>query len=172
MSAFEKAFDLLIGHEGGYSTDRADRGNWTGGAVGKGEFKGTKYGISAAAYPALDIKNLTIAQARAIYKRDYWDKVRGDDLPPAFALIAFDAAVNAGVRPGSRFLQMALRVGADGVIGPQTIAAARAARDQVGVMVEALAQRAEYNRKVPSADAHGLGWSRRLFKLAFQAIDF
>ena len=55
---FEKAFERLIGHEGGYSTDRNDPGNWTGGKVGSGTFKGTKYGIAANTYPNLDIKNL------------------------------------------------------------------------------------------------------------------
>ena len=56
---FDKAFELLIGHEGGYTTNPKDAGNWTGGKQGVGVNKGTKYGIAANSYPSLDIKNLT-----------------------------------------------------------------------------------------------------------------
>ena len=59
---FDEAFRRLIGHEGGYSTDRRDPGNWTGGKVGVGVLKGTKYGIAANTYPNLDIKNLVVFQ--------------------------------------------------------------------------------------------------------------
>lgn len=169
---FEKAFTLLIGHEGGYSLDRNDRGNWTGGAVGRGALRGTKYGISAASYPQVDIANLTLGDAKAIYKRDYWDRVRGDELPPALALLTFDAAVNAGVAAGSRFLQAALGVKVDGMIGSKTVAAARKVKNIDSVMAECLAQRNEYNRNAPSAHVHGLGWSRRLFMLAYQSVKF
>lgn len=47
MITFEEAFDRLIGHEGGYSDDPTDNGNWTGGKRGAGLLKGTKYGIGA-----------------------------------------------------------------------------------------------------------------------------
>ena len=63
--AFDQAFAAVIGHEGGYTSDARDPGNWTGGAVGQGACKGTQWGISAAAYPALDIAGLTPAAARA-----------------------------------------------------------------------------------------------------------
>ena len=59
-------------NEGGYENNPNDSGNWTGGKVGEGELKGTKYGISASEFPALDIVNLTEAEAQAIYKSKYW----------------------------------------------------------------------------------------------------
>ena len=59
-------FPFVIGHEGKWGNDRRDRGNWTSGVIGKGELKGTKYGVAAHAYPELDIKNLTIDDARKI----------------------------------------------------------------------------------------------------------
>jgi len=59
MDTFDQAFALVVGIEGGFSTDQNDPGNWTSGKVCIGEFKGTKYGISAASYPHLDIPNLT-----------------------------------------------------------------------------------------------------------------
>jgi hypothetical protein len=67
--SFDQAFHRLIGHEGGYSDDRRDPGNWTKGKIGAGILKGTKYGLAANTYPNLDIKNLTLAQAKEIYKK-------------------------------------------------------------------------------------------------------
>src|SRR5207302_958519 len=60
MATFDKAIGTVLEHEGGYSFDPNDPG---------GE---TKYGISRKAYPGLDVKALTLDQAKAIYKRDYW----------------------------------------------------------------------------------------------------
>jgi len=69
--SFEEAFRRLIGHEGGYSKDKRDPGNWTGGKVGGvGILKGTKFGLAANTYN-LDIKNITLAQAKEIYQRDW-----------------------------------------------------------------------------------------------------
>jgi Glycosyl hydrolase 108 len=94
---FDQAFELVIGSEGGYSDDRNDPGNWTGGEVGVGELKGTKYGVSAASYPDLNIKGLTVDDAKTIYERDYWNKAGCPDMPPRLAYTCFDAAVNNGV---------------------------------------------------------------------------
>jgi lysozyme family protein len=80
MDNFANCFAFTLGAEGGYSNNPGDPGNWTGGAVGHGEVRGTKYGISASAYPALDIANLTEAQAEEIYRRDYWASLHGDEL--------------------------------------------------------------------------------------------
>ena len=125
MSAFDDCFKALLGEEGVLSTDRNDRGNWTGGDVGKGTFVGSKYGISAAAYPTLDIVNLTVEQAKVIAKRDYWDRVRGDELPPHFAGALFDMAYNQGAATAIKIFQKALGVGQDGVFGDGTMAAFR-----------------------------------------------
>lgn len=76
-SAFDAAFALTVGEEGGFSQDPRDGGNWTGGAPGKGSLRGTKYGISAASYPTLHIDALTLADAKAIYRRDFWGAVAG-----------------------------------------------------------------------------------------------
>lgn len=157
MTAFDQAFGVVVGHEGGYVHDPRDPG---------GE---TQWGISHRAYPSLNIAALTQDDARAIYRRDYWDRVRADDLPPPLALVVFDAAVNAGVGRAVRWLQGALGVPADGAMGPRTIAAARAAR-VVDVMAEMTAQRLAFMAGLPGWQAFGLGWSRRLCRLPFEAM--
>ena len=126
MTAFDDSFKQLIGEEGTLSTDRTDPGNWTGGAVGVGKLVGTKYGISAKSYPTIDIPNLTLADAKAIAKRDYWDTVHGDDLPVAIAHALFDMAFNQGVMTAIKVFQRAVGVTQDGVFGDVTMAAFKA----------------------------------------------
>ena len=82
---FESVIDGLIRREGGYVNSKNDPG---------GE---TRWGISKRYYPHLDIKNLTVEQAKAIYRKDYWGKLGADKLPAHMREIAFDAAVNQGV---------------------------------------------------------------------------
>ncbi len=92
-----RSIDFVLAHEGGYQNNPADIGNWTGGAQGAGENKGTNFGISAASYPNLDIVNLTREQAIAIYQRDYWIPSGASALAWPACLIAFDTAVLHGV---------------------------------------------------------------------------
>lgn len=154
--------------EGGLSMDPNDPGNWTGGSVGVGEMLGTKFGISAAAYPMLDIKSLSRDDAVAIYFRDYWSKIRGDDLPPRVAGVILDSAVNQGPGTAVKLLQTALGLKGqqiDGSVGPGTIAAARGV-DQDDLVPEILALRALRYTKAPAAEfaRDGKGWFIRLFR--------
>lgn len=91
--------------EGGYSDNPDDHGNWTGGRKGHGELKGTKYGVSAASYPQLDIRNLTMAEADAIFFRDYWQASGAASLPWPGCLLAFDTAVLHGVETSREWQQ-------------------------------------------------------------------
>lgn len=97
MDAFRIALNFTLKWEGGYTDNPRDPGNWTGGEEGKGQLKGTKYGISAAAFPNLDIRNLTVEQAGEIYRTRYWDPIGGDSLPFPASMAVFDFAVNSGV---------------------------------------------------------------------------
>ena len=165
MDKFTRCFNFTVAAEGGYSNSAADPGNWTGGAVGSGKLLGTKFGISAAAYPQLDIASLTASAAEAIYQRDYWAPIQGDSLPDPVALVAFDAAVNAGPRQAVTWLQQALGIAADGVLGQQSLAALGDG-DPATVAREALARRVDYSARLPTWSAFGLGWSRRFIALA------
>ena len=115
---FDTAFQLLIEKEGGYVNDPYDKG---------GE---TKYGISKRAYPNLDIKNLTLEQAKQIYYKDYWLKSKADKMPPKLSIIHFDTAVNTGVNTANKILQKALNkqgfnLTVDGIIGNKTLSAVK-----------------------------------------------
>ena len=121
-SDWPKAIDFVLRMEAGenyatdptgcYSNDPKDSG---------GE---TKWGISKKAFPDLDIKNLTLDQAKTIYINEYWNEVHGDELPWAFAVACMDMAVNEGCNEARRMLQVALGVNVDGNIGSDTVKAA------------------------------------------------
>lgn len=169
---FNLAFTLLIGVEGGYSTDPNDPGNWTGGAVGVGECKGTMYGVSAASYPEHDIANLTLLEVKAIYRDDYWEPAGCPDMSGRLALVVFDAAVNNGLSRAVTWLQEALGVSADGVYGPQTRDALAAAEYDEADMVlaqEVHAQRIYFMAGLDTWSEYGLGWSRRLALIPLEA---
>lgn len=146
---FEEAFQRVVGHEGGYVNDPADRG---------GE---TKFGISKRAYPALNIAALTLADARAIYRRDYWDLCRCDLMPEPLAFAVFDLAVNAGRHAATKDLQLALGLIPDGVLGPDTLAALHAC-DGLRTPVKVHASGLERRTNAPTGPQHGRGWTRRV----------
>lgn len=151
--SFDKAFEAVIGVEGGYVNDPDDPG---------GE---TKYGISKRAYPAVDIKTLTVETAKAIYRHDYWDKVRGDALPWPLSFFVFDAAVNTGVAPAVILLQKLLRLPRDGILGKATLEAATKV-DLRDAVPRYLALRALRYTGTRNFDKYGEGWLFRLFSLA------
>lgn len=158
---FDQAFAKVIGHEGGFTNDSRDRGNWTTGVIGKGELKGTKYGISAMAYPDLDIRNLTTDQAKDIYHNDYWNKLQLDQLPDAVRFDLFDAAINSGIGNAAKFLQRAAGVTADGVIGAKTIAAANALPPHT-LDKRLNGYRLMFLTDIATFNTYGKGWVRRV----------
>jgi lysozyme family protein len=160
MMNFDKAFERLIAHEGGYSDDSRDPGNWTGGKVGVGTCKGTKYGLAANTYPNLDIKNLTIEQAKEIYKRDWWDKLGADQLHPAIVFQLWDFAVNAGKCRAVKELQQVAGVPDDGIIGPATIAAVKKL-DINDVLLGLTAERLRFYTSLSTFATYGKGWVNR-----------
>ncbi len=173
MDSFDRCFEIVLGMEGAFTSDSADPGNWTGGGVGLGVCNGTKFGISAAAYPDLDIFALTADQAKALYRRDYWAKVSGDQLPPPLALMVFDAAVNNGGHRACVWLQQAVGVVVDGVVGAITLGAVTeaAARPDgaTALCVEFLTQRLLFMVELSTWPTFGQGWARRLFRLPYDA---
>jgi lysozyme family protein len=150
MDAFEAAFALVVGVEGGYVKDGADPGG------------ATKFGISARSHPDVDIARLTLEDAKAIYARDYWARNRCGEMPWRWGLALFDGSVNQGeVVP---LLQRALRTVEDGFIGPETMAAlAHAGDDDFDGF---LALRAERYAATSEFSRYGLGWLKRLFRVA------
>src|SRR5690625_2843852 len=146
---FNKTVRKVINLEGGLSLDPDDRGNWSGGQKGVGELRGTKYGISAMSYPHLDITSLTVDDAISIYRRDYWDAINGDDLPPALAVVAFDAAVNSGVGAAKRLLEQSN-----------------------GSLLDFIGRRFLHYTGLNQWQLYGRGWTRRFAEIVRLASQF
>jgi lysozyme family protein len=128
MADAKTAFLITIDpeHEGGFQNLHNDRGNWTGGQVGAGLLKGTKYGISAAQFPTLDIENLTPEQAIEIYVEGYWKTLYSQIDSQEIANKLADLGVLFGVGTAVRMLQVTLGITADGNFGPGTLEATNA----------------------------------------------
>jgi len=158
---YDACISKVLAYEGGFQNDPNDSGNWTGCKVGAGTNRGTNRGISACSYPNEDIRGMTEARAKEIYRADYWDKVCGDDLPAGPDLCTFDGAVNSGPSRGVKWLQRAVGVPDDGVVGPQTIAAANAAIDHVTIdrMCD---DRMKFLRGLETWPLYGTGWTNRV----------
>ncbi len=130
----------------------------------------TKYGISQRAHPDLDIRNLSEAEAKQIYLHQYWMPAKVNELPDVLKLAQFDASVNTGVKRANKLLQKALKVQADGIVGPVTI---KAAHDKgAGVLTSVLAHRALFYvglaTKKPANSKYLFGWLRRVFDLVIE----
>ena len=160
---YDEAFEKVIGHEGGYVNHPADPG---------GE---TKYGVTDRADGKVDgyididgdgvgdvpVKQLTLEDAKIIYKRDYWDKCRAEHLPPEIRYAHFDMAVNAGIGAAAKNLQRAAGVTVDGAIGPQTLQAAM--KVTIG---DYMFYRAVHYMRItarnPKLTKFGKGWANRI----------
>jgi lysozyme family protein len=156
MANFGEAIVKTLAKEGGsrFTNVSSDKGG------------ATKYGISQAAYPTLDIPNLTEQQARDIYKRDYWDRVRGDDIKSdLIAENIFDTAVNMGVRTASRLVQITLSIDpADGIIGSASLAVINQQDEKIFIANFTLAKIARYAHicnKDSTQNKFLLGWINR-----------
>lgn len=149
-TSFESAFEELIGNEGGYSNNPADPG---------GE---TMFGVTARVARANgyhgNMRDLTLDQAKAIAKSQYWDKFQCDQFDSRIGFQLFDAAYNGGYP--AQWLQQAAGVSSDGIIGAGTVGAVRSS-DPLKIIMRFDAYRLKYlaSLKMPTfAD----GWMNRI----------
>jgi lysozyme family protein len=163
------SLSLVFGHEGGFTNDRDDRGNWTTGKIGSGVLKGTKYGISAMSYPRLDIKNLTLAKAAEIYRKDYAGPIRFDSLPAGVNHAVLDFAINSGATRAVIGLQRAVGVADDGKMGPITLAAINKANPATTIKTMC-AGRLALLRDLSTWPRYGKGWTTRVNRVEREAL--
>jgi hypothetical protein len=108
-----------------------------------------------------DMKALKKEDVKPVYKRDYWDSVRGDDLPTGVDYAVFDFAINAGPAAARKMIQKALGVTADGSIGPATL---KAIQDAEGKdLLEKFSHSKEaFYKSLPTFPTYGKGWLKRV----------
>ena len=164
MSDFDIGYKAVVGVEGGYqSAEEAAKKKDPGGE--------TNMGISKKQYPDEDIKNMTVARSMFLYKRDYWDVCKCDQLPFPLNVFVFDSAVNQGCDKKANFaaqklLQKTLNLAMDGIIGLQTIQKAQGANTETCALY--MADRALRYTGTRHFDVDGRGWFKRLFLIAME----
>ncbi len=155
--SFASALELILKHEGGYVDHPLD----PGGATHFGITRGTLAQVRGRPVSKAEVMALGRREAGDIYRARYWNAIRGDELPAGVDLVVFDAAVNSGPARAARWLQAALALPQDGVIGPLTIHAARQASGPV--VVTAFGKiRLQFLQRLTTWRAFGRGWTRRV----------
>ena len=153
---FEQSLKMLLHHEGGYVNHPEDPG---------GE---TNLGVTRAVYEQWvnrqvmdgEMKALTVKDVAPIYKTNYWDRIRGDDLPSGLDFAAFDWAVNSGTGRAAKAVQKICGASQDGAIGPKTLALVKGQNTEY--MIEEFGKlRQDFYESLKTFDTFGKGWTRR-----------
>ena len=170
---YDRCFEHVLGSEGGFQDDPRDRGNFASCECGVGPCTGTNWGVSSCAYPdiAPHMKELTQDDAKAIYRVDYWNRVLADELPWGVDLCTFDGAINSGVSRGAKWLQEAVGVPQDGIVGPVTLAAVWEDDDHHGTVDAMCDARLSYLQGLSTWDTYGKGWTNRVASVREEAHE-
>lgn len=166
-SNFDEALKRVLVHEGGYANHPADPGGATMKGVTQRVYDGYRDRVKAKRQ---SVRNISDAEIHAIYRTQYWDAIRGDDLPTGVDYNTMDAAVNSGVGQGAKWLQRAVGVVADGVIGETTLAAVRKASASA-VINKACDNRLAMLKGLKTWGTFGKGWSSRVAGVRRAALD-
>ncbi len=161
---FDRALAHVLEMEGGFTNDPLDPGGPTNQGITLGVFAAwRKVTLTAANRQSLirDLKAIDPVTVREIYRRRYWDAAHCAELPPALAVMHFDAAVNHGVGTAIRILQETVGAAIDGEIGPETRAAVAAA-PRLNALATYAAIRERRYRALPHFWRFGRGWLRRV----------
>jgi lysozyme family protein len=161
---FDQCLAAVLHHEGGYVNHPKDPGGMTNLGVTKRvweEWVGHEVDEKA-------MRALTPADVGPMYRKKYWDKVCGDNLPTGVDMAVFDLAVNSGPRRAAKMLQKVLGVPEDGMIGPKTLE--KVASMDVGNLVEDYnAKRLSFLQALPTWETFGKGWGRRVAEVSKDA---
>ena len=166
MSNFSKCLEVILHHEGGYVNHPKDPGGETNLGVTKRvyeEFGGTK-----------DMKELTQEDVEPIYEKNYWDKLKCDDMPDGLDLMLFDFGVNAGPGRAAKFLQQMIGTVVDGGIGPNTLAKLEEYIRENGeheAVKKYQEMRQKYYESLSTFATFGKGWTRRVEETTKLALD-
>lgn len=163
---FEKSLKAVLVHEGGWSNHKLDPGGQT------------MRGVTQAVYDAYrrrlglgvrSVKFLADDELRDIYRKQYWDTIKGDELPHGVDYAVFDFAVNSGPSRAARYLQTVLGVASDGVIGQITLRAAEEMDERI--TINGLCdRRMAFLRGLPTWETFGKGWASRVSGVRSMAL--
>lgn len=176
---FYNVMKPVLEHEGGFTTDPDDAGNWSSGKVRQGKILGTKYGVTGktlAGYRGRavtqdDVAALTIDEAIEIFRSQYWTPIKGDDLPRGLDYAMLDFAINSGPAKAASTHQKVVGVTPDGIIGAKTLDAIRRRGDVSGQIRALCKARLAYMRTLGAKwRKYGKGWTIRVNEVQARAL--
>lgn len=160
MSEFERCFKAVLVHEGGKVNHPADPGGKTNMGVIQRVYDGYRKNKNL---PRRDVFLIEPEEIKEIYRKQYWDAIRGDRLPPGVSYIVYDGAVNSGPSQSVKWLQRALGLPViDGRIGEATVAAACDYHDHKELVAKIAERRMAFLRALKTFKTFGKGWTRRV----------
>lgn len=164
---FKKCLDTILAHEGGFVDHPED----PGGATNKGITLQTYNDFLGREATVEELKNIPDEHVETIYKKEYWDKISGDDLPCGVDLAVFDWAVNSGfIRPAKVFQEL---IGAkvDGYIGPKTLEQVGEPETHFNIILNLCKKRQDFYTSLSTFDTFGKGWTRRTEETRERSIE-
>lgn len=162
---YDYSITKLLKHEGGYTNHPDDPGGPTNFGITIFDYR---LYINKNGTPA-DVKNMTVVEAKDIYKHKYWDEMRCDQLPSGVDYAVFDFGVNSGVSRSAKYLQAILKVDQDGKIGPLTLAAAKGVAPKF-IINQLCNRRMAFLRALSTFRVFGKGWTRRVTECRADAL--
>ena len=167
---YQKCLAMILHHEGGYVNHPKDPGGMTNLGVTKRVYEDW-VGYSVSEHT---MQNLTEEDVAPIYRKNYWDRIKADDLPSGLDLCVFDFGVNAGTGRAAKYLQNLIGTVADGGIGPNTLRALANYVDSEGgesAIKNYQAERQSYYEKLKTFETFGRGWTRRVEETTESALE-
>lgn len=172
VSNFKPSLALTLAYEGGYVNHPRDPGGATNRGVIQRVYDAYR---KRKGRPVQSVRNITDDEVAEIYKKQYWDNIKGDSLPTGVDYAVFDFGVNSGPARAARYLQRVVGVPQDGIIGVVTLTAVEAmARTQLEKLIaQYCADRLAFVSNLSTFDVFGKGWTRRIVgaKSGYQAND-
>ncbi len=162
---FDDALAAVLEHEGGFVNHPKDPGGMTNLGVTKRVWE-TWVGKTVS---EADMRALTPATVAPMYRKQYWDAVKGDELPSGLDYLMFDFAINAGVSRAIRTMQKAIGTTPDGAIGPKTMQALRDAGPDA-LIAKFSDEKEAFYRSLPTFATFGKGWLRRVAEVKSHAV--
>ena len=163
---FDKCLEMLLHHEGGYVNNVHDRGGMTNLGVTKRVYDDWIGRESTEQ----EMRDLTPDDVAPIYRKNYWNRVKADQLPSGLDWACFDWAVNSGSGRPAKAVQRAVGAEPDGAIGPQTLALIME-KDPKFIIDYVYTVRQAFYEGLDDYKHFGRGWSRRNKETLEQALN-
>lgn len=161
VANYKPSLTLVLAHEGGFVNHPKDPGGATNKGVTQAVYDAWR---KLKGYKLRSVKLITTDEVVAIYQRQYWRLVRGDDLPAGVDYAVFDFAVNSGVSRAIRYLQRLVGVDDDAIFGALTMAAVLDAtrKNEEELILNYCANRMAFLKSLSTFPTFGKGWTRRV----------